>query len=132
MHRIGKTPEFGIPEAENGIFVEGITYTPQFETYEQLDNMGEIMGLALYKQKVEVELSGEVPYVESGSGAATGLTLGAAITLQNSCPADCWLGGTAPAATTSVLTAAPVTLNREGARTRTYTGAIYPFSSSAA
>ncbi len=127
MHRIGKTPEFGIPEEEPGIFVASINYTPTFETYEQLGHDGEIMGLALYKQKVEIEMSGEVPYEGTGSN----LTLGAAVELQNSCPARCWLGGAAPTATTSVLTAAPVTMNREGARECSYSGAIYPFATTA-
>jgi hypothetical protein len=123
------TPEFGVPKQETGLFVSQVSYTPEFETYEQLDNMGEVCGLVHYKQKVSVELSGEVPYVEGTGAASTGYKLGAAIELQNSCPADCWLNGEAPAATTSVLTAAPYTLSREGARERSYTGAIYPFDS---
>jgi hypothetical protein len=126
------TPEFGVPKQETGLFVSQVSYTPEFETYEQLDNMGEVCGLVHYKQKVSVELSGEVPYVEGAGAASTGYKLGAAIELQNSCPADCWLNGEAPAATTSVLTAAPYTLSREGARERSYTGAIYPFDSASA
>lgn len=132
MHRQGMTPEFGVPKQETGLFVSQVSYTPEFETYEQLDNMGEVSGLVLYKQKVSVELSGEVPHVEGAGAASTGYKLGAAIELQNSCPADCWLNGEAPAATTSVLTAAPYTLSREGARERSYTGAIYPFDSASA
>lgn len=126
------TPEFGVPKQETGLFVSQVSYTPEFETYEQLDNMGEVCGLVHYKQKVSVELSGEVPHVEGAGAASTGYKLGAAIELQNSCPADCWLNGEAPAATTSVLTAAPYTLSREGARERSYTGAIYPFDSASA
>lgn len=126
------TPEFGVPKQETGLFVSQVSYTPEFETYEQLDNMGEVCGLVHYKQKVSVELSGEVPYVEGAGAASTGYKLGAAIELQNSCPADCWLNGEAPAATTSVLTAAPYTLSREGARERSYTGAMYPFDSASA
>lgn len=126
------TPEFGVPKQETGLFVSQVSYTPEFETYEQLDNMGEVCGLVHYKQKVSVELSGEVPYVEGTGAASSGYKLGAAIELQNSCPADCWLNGEAPAATTSVLTAAPYTLSREGARERSYTGAIYPFDSASA
>ena len=131
MHRIGQTPEWGIPQAENGLFVSDISYTPESQNYEQKNEMGEICGLVMYGEKVTVEISGEVPFAGSGGAASTGMTLGAAITLNNSCPADCWLGGTAPEATTSVLTGAPYTLSREGARTRSYSGAIYPFDSSA-
>lgn len=126
------TPEFGVPKQETGLFVSQVSYTPEFETYEQLDNMGEVCGLVHYKQKVSVELSGEVPYVEGAGAASAGYKLGAAIELQNSCPADCWLNGEVPAATTSVLTAAPYTLSREGARERSFTGAIYPFGSASA
>lgn len=131
MHRQGITPEFGIPKQETGLFVSSVSYTPEFETYEQLDNMGEVCGVVLYKQRVGVELSGEVPYTGEGTSAGTGLKLGAAIELQNSCPADCWLNGEAPVATTSVLTAAPYQLSREGARERSYSGTMYPFDSSA-
>lgn len=125
MHRVGNTPEFGIPEAEAGLFVSSVSYTPEFETYEQIDHRGEVCGLVMYKQKVTVELSGEVPLATEGGG--TGMKLGAAIELQNSCPDDCWLNGEAPTATTSVLTASPYQLSREGARERSFTGAIYPF-----
>lgn len=128
MHRTGNTPEFGIPQQETGLFVSSVSYTPEFETYEQLDNMGEVQGLVMYKQKVGVEMSGEVPYNVT---TAASWKLGTAIELNNTCPDDCWLNGEPPTATTSVLTAAPYTLNREGARERSYTGAIYPFGVSA-
>ena len=124
MKRIGVTPEFGIPQPEPGLLVSSVSFTPQFETYEQLDESGEINGLVLYKQRVEVELTGEVPY--QGTGSA--MKLGAAIELANSCPDDCWIDGEKPTGTTSVLTAAPYTLQREGARERTFTGTLYPFA----
>ena len=37
MHRIGKTPNFGIDAPEEGLFVSTVEYTPSCETYEQLD-----------------------------------------------------------------------------------------------
>ncbi len=132
MHRIGATPEFGIPQAETGIFVSSVSYTPEVETYEQKDHTGKVCGVVLHGQKVSFEMSGEVPYAEGGSSNAASFTMGATITLNNTCPASCWLGGTAPIATTSVITGAPITLNREGAREITVSGVIYPFGQAAA
>ncbi len=125
MKRIGNTPNFGIDKAEPGLFVSSVEYTPSCETYEQLDHTGEVQGLALYKQKIEVSLSGEVPHA---SGTATpSFTLGGAITLANECPDDRWLDGQAPAATTTVVTGLPYSRSREGAQEINVTGAIYPF-----
>lgn len=128
MHRIGKTPEFGIDNDEPGLFVSSVEYTPSCETYEQLDRTGEVMGLALYKQKVEVSLSGEVPYQEDGTASA--YHLGGTITLANECPDNRWLGGTAPEATTTVITGLPYTRSREGAQEISVTATIYPFGES--
>ena len=127
MKRIGVTPEFGIPQPEPGLLVSSVSFTPQFETYEQLDESGEINGLVLYKQRVEVTLTGEVPHEEGGSGTPS-FTLGGTITLANECPASSWLGGEAPTATTTVITALPHTRQREGAQEINVTATIYPFS----
>lgn len=125
MHRIGNTPNFGIDNDETGLFVSSVEYTPSCETYEQLDKQGEIQGLALYKQKVEVTLSGEVPY--QADGTASAYHLGGTITLANTCPENRWLGGEAPTATTTVITGLPYTRNREGAQEISVTATIYPF-----
>lgn len=127
MKRIGKTPVFGIDKAEPGIFVSQVEYNPSCETYEQLDHTGEVQGIALYKQRVEVTLTGEVPHEEGGSGTPS-FTLGGTITLANECPASSWLGGEAPTATTTVITALPHTRQREGAQEINVTATIYPFS----
>lgn len=130
MHRIGKTPNFGIDEPEEGLFVSTVEYTPSCETYEQLDHTGEVMGLALYKQKVEVSLSGEVPF--NADGTASAYHMGGTITLANSCPDNRWLGGEPPTATTTVITGLPYTRNREGAQEISVTATIYPFGEAAA
>lgn len=132
MKRIGNTPKFGIEKPEVGIFVSAVEYTPSCETYEQLDHTGEVQGLALYKQKVEISLSGEVPYeTEAGSGTPA-YALGGTIALANACPDTCWFDGQAPEATTTVVTGVPHTRNREGAQEISLTGAIYPFGSATA
>ena len=130
MYRIGKTPEFGIPNDEPGLFISSVEYTPSCETYEQLDKDGEVQGLALYKQKIEVSLSGEVPH--QADGTASAFHMGGTITLANTCPENRWLGGTAPEATTTVITGLPYTRSREGAQEITLTAAIYPFASASA
>ena len=130
MHRIGKTPNFGIDAPEEGLFVSTVEYTPSCETYEQLDENGEVQGLALYKQKVEVSLSGEVPY--NADGTASTYHMGGTITLANTCPENRWLGGKAPEATTTVITGLPYSRNREGAQEINVTAAIYPFGTTSA
>ena len=130
MIRIGKTPNFGIDKPEPGLFVSSVEYTPSCETYEQLDEKGEVQGVALYKQRVEVSLSGEVPH-ETGSGAPS-FHLGGTITLANECPDDRWLGGVAPEATTTVINGLPYTRNREGAQEISITATIYPFGATSA
>lgn len=130
MHRIGKTPNFGIDAPEEGLFVSTVEYTPSCETYEQLDEKGEVQGLALYKQKVEVSLSGEVPF--NADGTASAYHMGGTITLANSCPENRWLGGKAPEATTTVITGLPYSRNREGAQEINVTAAIYPFGTTSA
>lgn len=130
MHRIGKTPNFGIDNPEPGIFVSSIEYTPSCEQYEQLDHTGEVQGLALYKQKQEVSMSGEVPFNEDGT--ASTYSLGGTITLANTCPENRWIGGVAPEATTTVITGLPYTRNREGAQEISVTATIYPFGAQSA
>lgn len=129
MHRTGKTPTFGIDNAEDGIFVSSIDYTPSCETYEQLDHHGEVIGVVQYKQRVELSMTGEVPYTTEGGTPA--LSMGGTIELNNACPAACWLGGTAPEATTTIITAMPVTRAREGAQENSVTATIYPFGATA-
>ena len=124
MKRIGKTPVFGVPSAEPGIFVASIEYTPACETSEQLDHQGEVQGLTLYKQRVDFSMEGELP-VDSEKT----YSIGASLVLQNACPASCWIDGSAPEHTTAVVTSTPVKYEREGAQTVTVGGTSYPFNS---
>lgn len=126
MYRIGNTPEFGIENDEAGLFISSVEYTPSCETYEQLNKDGEVQGLALYKQKVEVSMSGEVPY--QADGTASAYHVGGTITLANTCPENRWLGGVAPEGTTTVIGGLPYTRNREGAQELSLSATIYPFA----
>ena len=124
MKRIGKTPVFGVPSAEPGIFVASIEYTPACETSEQLDHQGEVQGLTLYKQRVDFSMEGELP-VDSEKT----YSIGASLVLQNACPASSWIDGQAPEKTTAVVSSSPTKYEREGAQTVTVSGTIYPFDS---
>lgn len=124
MIRLGQTPEFGIENAQTGLFISNFEFTPSCETYEQLDHTGEICGIALRKQKVEFQLEGEVP-----NGGDFSFGMGGTLTLANECPASIWFGGVAPTSTTQVVTGAPYKRDREGAATATVSGTIYPFAS---
>lgn len=124
MKRIGQTPEFGIASAQTGLFISSIDYTPSCEKYEQLNNQGEIIGLCMYKQQVEFTIEGEVP-----QGSTFSFGMGTTVTLANSVPDSLWIDGTAPDATTQVVTGSPYKRARDGAATATVSGVIYPFSS---
>lgn len=127
MKRLGKTPEFGIPSAQEGLFLSKVDFTPSCETYEQLDESGEVSGLVLRKQKVEFSLTGEVP-----EGSTTSFGMGSSIALANECPATVWLDGQEPEATTQVVSGAPYSRSREAAQELTVNGTIYPFASETA
>lgn len=122
MKRIGRTPDFGIAAAQPGLFISSIEYTPSCETYEQLDHKGEVIGLALYKQKIDFSMEGEVP-----QGGSFEYGMGTTVDMANACPDDLWIDGEAPAATTMVVTASPYKRSRDGAVTATVSGTIYPF-----
>ncbi len=124
MIRKGMTPEFGIENEQPGLFISSLEFTPSCETYEQKNHKGEVVGVALYGQKVEFTLEGDIP-----KGGKFAFGLGTKITLANELPSDAWLGGVAPLATTQIVTGCPIKMEREGARTASVSGVIYPFAS---
>lgn len=128
MKRIGKTPVFGIDKDETGLFVSQVEFTPACEEYEQLNTQGEISGIVLYKHRIEVSLTGEVPFTEDGE--STAFTVGASLELANKPTAAMW-GGTEPTATTTVIKPSAVTMSREAAREVTVSAVIYPFGDAA-
>lgn len=121
MKRLGQTPVFGIENRQEGIFLSKVDFTPSCEEYEQLDIDGEVMGLALYKQKVEFSLAGETP-----EDTAIGFGMGTSIALANECPTTVWLDGQAPEHTTQVVKASPYSRSRDAAQECTVNGVIYP------
>lgn len=126
MKRLGQTPVFGIENRQEGIFLSKVDFTPSCEEYEQLDIDGEVMGLALYKQKVEFSLTGETP-----EGTTIGFGMGTSIALANECPATVWLDGKEPDHTTQVVKASPYSRARDAAQECTVNGVIYPMEATA-
>lgn len=122
MNRIGKTPEFGIEHDEPGLFISNVEFTPACEEFEQLDKDGEVQGLYMNKQRVEVSLTGEVPH-----NAGFNFTMGTSLELGNQPPEKLWFGGKTPEGTTCVLKPTPYSRSREAAQEANVTATIYPF-----
>lgn len=121
---------FGIDKEEAGMFVSQVEFTPACEEYEQLNASGDIQGLVLYKHRIEVSITGELPFTEDGS-TGTAFTIGSSLELANKPTAAMW-GGTAPTATTTVIKPSAVTMSREAAREVTVSAVIYPFGEASA
>lgn len=128
--RIGQTPVTGIDKDENGVFVNDIQYTPECETGEQLNKDGEYIGVWFYRQRVQFQMTGEIPFSQD-STANPAFGMGTALALQNECPGTIWLGGSAPTGTTAVITGAPYQRTRDSVASVTVNGTIYPFAATA-
>lgn len=124
MKRIGNTPAFGIDADEDGLFVSSIEFTPGCEELEQLDRVGEVQGICLYRQRIEVSMSGEVPYQ-----ATKVFAMGADLEMANQPDDGLWLEK--PAATTTVIKPTPYSRSRESAQEASVSAVIYPFGTAA-
>ena len=78
---LGTTGNWGIPQDEAGIIITDLSFDYSNQEKMVLDKGGEIIGLALYQEKVEIKLSGLVAKTSPFSGK-----IGAALTLANSVP----------------------------------------------
>lgn len=125
--RIGQTPVLGIAKAENGVFVSDINYTPECEKGEQINHLGDYIGVYFYRQRVTFSMTGEIPFKQD-SEANPEFGMGTSLALQNECPPTIWLGGTAPEGTTAVIDNAPYQRQRDAVATVTVSGTIYPFA----
>lgn len=120
MKRMGATPEWGIRNKEEGLFISNLEFTPGCEEYEQQDEMGEVQGILFYKQRIEVSLTGEVPL-----GSTKSFAIGTSLAMANTPPEELWVEK--PAATTVVVKPSAYSRSRESAQERTITAVIYPF-----
>lgn len=120
---VGKVPEYGIPEQEEGLLIESLSFEWKGEWYEQKDNMGRKCGALLVDEEMSFSASGAVAL-----GATNKIKGGALLSLVNVVP-DLWQ--TKPAATTMLVTSPKVSLSNTAAQKLDYSGTIYGFGSSA-
>jgi hypothetical protein len=79
---IGTTGNWGIPNDQAGILITDLSFDYSNQEKPVLNKSGEIIGLSLYQEKVEIKLSGLVAKTSSFSGK-----IGAALALSNGIPA---------------------------------------------
>jgi hypothetical protein len=85
---LGTTGNWAIPQDETGIIITDLSFDYSNQEKTVLDKGGEIIGLALYQEKIEIKLSGLVKKTSAFSGK-----IGAALTLANTMPAHLQASG---------------------------------------
>ena len=78
---LGITGNWGIPQDESGIIITDLAFDYSNQEKTVLDKGGEIIGLALYQEKIEIKLSGLVKKTSPFAGK-----VGAALALTNTIP----------------------------------------------
>ena len=115
---LGTTGNWGIPQDQAGILIIDLSFDFSNQEKPVLDKGGEVIGLALYQEKVEVKLSGLVAKESPFAGK-----IGAALALANAIPAHLQqaTGGT------TILTQVSRSLNNEDFEKIDLTATHYPF-----
>ncbi len=85
---LGITGNWGIPQDEAGIIITDLSFDYSNQEKAVMDKGGEIIGLALYQEKIEIKLSGLVKKTGAFSGK-----VGAALALTNAIPAHTLTSG---------------------------------------
>jgi hypothetical protein len=117
---LGTTGNWGIPNDQAGILITDLSFDFSNQEKTVLDKAGEIVGLSLYQEKVEIKLSGLVAKTSSFSGK-----IGAAIALANAIPAHLQASGG-----TTILMQVSRSLNNEDFEKIDLTATHYPFVAS--
>ena len=117
----GTTGNWGIPNDQAGLLITDLSFDFSNQEKTVLDKAGEIIGLSLYQEKVEIKLSGLVAKTSSFSGK-----IGAAIALANAIPGHLQQasGGT------TILMQVSRSLNNEDFEKIDLTATHYPFVAS--
>jgi len=79
---LGTTGNWGIPYDQGGILITDLSFDFSNQEKTVLDRYGEVIGVSLYQEKVEIKLSGLIAKTSSFSGK-----IGAALALANAIPA---------------------------------------------
>ena len=118
---LGTTGNWGIPLDQTGILITDLSFDFSNQEKPVLDKGGEVIGLALYQEKVELKISGLVAKDAPFSGK-----IGAALVLANAIPAHLQqsTGGT------TILTQVSRSLNNEDFEKIDLTATHYPFVAS--
>ena len=114
---LGTTGNWGIPNDQTGILITDLSFDFSNQEKQVLDKSGEIIGLSLYQEKVEIKLSGLVSKTSAFSGK-----IGAALALANSIPAHLQASGG-----TTILMQVSRSLNNEDFEKIDLTATHYPF-----
>jgi hypothetical protein len=78
---IGSTGNWGIPNDQAGLLITEQSFDFSNQEKTVLNKAGDVIGLSLYQEKVEIKLSGLVAKTSSFSGK-----IGAALALANTIP----------------------------------------------
>ena len=115
---LGTTGNWGIPNDQDGLLITDLSFDFSNQEKTVLSKGGEVIGLSLYQEKVEIKLSGLVAQTSSFSGK-----IGAAIALANAIPAHLQqsTGGT------TILMQVSRSLNNEDFEKIDLTATHYPF-----
>ncbi len=114
---LGTTGNWGIPQDETGIIITDLSFDFSNQEKTVLDKGGEIIGLSLYQEKVEIKLSGLVAKTSPFSGK-----IGAALALANAIPAHLQATGG-----TTILMQVSRSLNNEEFEKIDLSATHYPF-----
>jgi hypothetical protein len=120
---LGTTGNWGIPNDESGIIITDLAFDYSNQEKTVLNKSGEIIGLALYQEKVEIKLSGLVAKTSAFSGK-----IGAALALANAMPAHLQ----ATSGGTTIIKQINRALNNEDFEKIDITATHYPFLALAA
>ena len=115
---LGTTGNWGIPNDEAGILINDLSFDFSNQEKTVLNKSGEIIGLALYQEKVEIKLSGLVAKTSPFAGK-----IGAALALANAMPAHLQ----AAAGGTTIIKQINISLNNEDFEKIDITATHYPF-----
>lgn len=123
MKRIGTNPQFGIPLAEEGLFISSLGFDGTCSEVEHKDHQDNCVGLTLYDPRVSISLEAEFPEEFSSTWS-----MGAELVLKNETPASSWLDGVVPTATTTVMKAPQFKYGRSELATVSVTATQYAFA----
>ena len=116
---LGTTGNWGIPQDQSGILITDLSYDFSNQEKPVLDKSGEVIGLSLYQEKVEIKLSGLVAKNAPFNGK-----IGAALVLANAIPSHLQQSGG-----TTILMQVSRSLNNEDFEKIDLTATHYPFLS---